>query len=183
MATARMNANPARFDSFTTQPRIDYASLTKGFSAPPLEARLRVWWFWHSGLASKESITRDLEAMKVQGIGGALVCDNGTKQGPVGPVFMSKEWQELFAHAIRESTRLGIEISLNIQSGAGDPGNPNITNDNGLKELVTSQTTVTGPGMVELKLPLPPANPVFYQELADLPRNDAARPGFMASPQ
>jgi hypothetical protein len=166
VATARTSAAPASFDSFITQPRIDYASLTQGFSAPPMEALLRVWWFWHSGLATKESITRDLEAMKANGIGGALVCDNGTKHGPVGPVFMSKEWQELFAHAIRESTRLGIEISLNIQSGAGDPGNPKIANDNGLKKLVTSQTTVSGPGMVELKLPMPPANPIFYQDVA-----------------
>ncbi|MCU0779461.1 MAG: hypothetical protein MUF86_17605, partial [Akkermansiaceae bacterium] len=38
--------------------------------------------------------------------------------------------------------------------------------DNGLKKLVTAQTTVTGPGMVELKLPLPPANPIFYEDIA-----------------
>jgi hypothetical protein len=165
-ATARSEDEQTLFDSFATRPQIDYVALKHGFSIPPTDARLRVWWFWHSGLATRESITRDLEAMKDHGIGGALVCDNGTKQGPVGPVFMSKEWQDLFAHAIRESTRLGIEISLNIQSGAGDPGNPNIANDNGLKKLVTAQTTVTGPGTVELKLPLPPANPIFYEDIA-----------------
>jgi hypothetical protein len=162
----RAEPGPTFLDGFNTLATIDHAALTQGFAAPPLDARLRVWWFWHSGLATRDSITRDLEAMKANGIGGALICDNGTKHGPVGPVFMSREWQDLFAHAIRESTRLGIEISLNIQSGAGDPGNPNIANDNGLKKLVTAESTVSGPGKVEMELPMPPADPVFYQDIA-----------------
>jgi hypothetical protein len=96
VATARTNAGPAFFDGFATRPLIDYEALRNGFAAPPMDARLRVWWFRHSGLATRESITRDLEAMKANGIGGALLCDNGTKQGPVGPVFMGKEWKQLF---------------------------------------------------------------------------------------
>jgi hypothetical protein len=161
-----LEADQALFDSFTTRPHIDYEALARGFDAPPQEARMRVWWFWHAGLATRESINRDLEAMKANGIGGAILCDNGTHHGPQGPVFMSQEWQELFAHVIRESTRVGIEISLNIQSGAGDPGNPNIAYDNGLKKIISAETTLTGPGKVELKLPMPEANKIFYKNIA-----------------
>ena len=104
--------------------------------------------------------------MQANGIAGALVADNGADDLPQGPVFMSEAWQELWAHVIRESTRLGIEISLNIQSGAGDPGNPNIANNNGLKKIVHAQTTVSGPGRVERQLPMPPASDIFYQDVA-----------------
>ena len=153
-------------DDFNTKPLIDYASLREGFSNVPKHAQMRVWWFWHAGQATKQSITQDLEAMKANGIAGALVCDNGSDKTPQGPVFMSEEWQELWAHVIRESTRLGIEISLNIQSGAGDPGNPNIANDNGMKKVVHATTTVSGPGQVEMKLPMPKASGIFYEDVA-----------------
>jgi hypothetical protein len=153
-------------DMFATQPEIDYASLKKGFSDVPHHAKMRVWWFWHEGQATKKSITQDLEAMKVNGIGGAILCDNGERHTTPGAVFMSDEWQELFAHVIRESTRLGIEISLNIQSGCGDPGNPNIANDNGLKKILFSEAVVSGPKKIEMKLPLPPTNKIFYQDIA-----------------
>jgi hypothetical protein len=151
---------------FATQPEIDYQSLKKGFSNVPHQAKMRTWWFWHEGQATKRSITQDLEAMKTNGIGGAILCDNGAGYTTPGPVFMSDEWKDLFAHVIKESTRLGIEISLNIQSGCGDPGNPNIANDNGLKKITFSETAVTGPQKIEMKLLQPPANRIFYQDIA-----------------
>ncbi len=151
---------------YATQPVIDYPALLSGFGDIPRKALMRAWWFWHAGLATRQSITSDLEAMKTNGIGGAILCDNGTKSGPQGPVFMSDAWKDLFAHAIREADRVGLEISLNIQSGCGDPGNPHIANDNGLKKLVFAETSVSGPGQVELQLPMPPADAIFYQDVA-----------------
>jgi len=49
-----LEADQALFDSFTTRPHIDYEALARGFDAPPQEARMRVWWFWHAGLATRE---------------------------------------------------------------------------------------------------------------------------------
>lgn len=163
---AQAGSDSARFREFTTRPEIDYAALAQGFADPPREARLRAWWFWHAGMATKPSITRDLEAMQANGIGGVILCDNGSDTSPQGPVFMSGAWQDLFAHVIRESTRLGLEVSLNIQSGCGDPGNPNIANENGLKKIVSATTNISGPGRVERPLPMPPANSIFYQDIA-----------------
>lgn len=151
---------------FSTKPVIEYEALVEGFRDIPHEARMRAWWFWHAGQATKQSITQDLEAMKANGIGGAILCDNGSKSTPSGPVFMSEAWLDLFAHVIREGTRLGIEISANMQSGCGDPGNPRIAADNGLKKIVTAETTTSGPGKVALKLPMPPASNIFYEDIA-----------------
>lgn len=149
---------------FETRPDIKYNTLKAGFYNVPQEAKMRVWWFWMNGIATKKSITQDLEAMKANGIAGAILCDNGADYAPLGPTFMSEEWKENFAHAIREADRLGIEISLNIQSGCGDPGNPDIENDNGLKKITWSEMQVSGPKNVTFDLPMPP-NQIFYKDI------------------
>jgi hypothetical protein len=118
-----------------------------------------------NGTATKESITQDLEAMKANAIAGAILIDNGGDYAPVGPTFMSREWLELYAHAIREADRLGLEISINIQSGAGDPGNPNIADDNGLKRVTYSEKRISGPGKVAMELPAP-SHEIFYEDIA-----------------
>ena len=98
-------------------------SLESGWANPPREARLRAYWWWLNGCVTKEAITRDLEEMKAKGFGGALICDadgssqDGNDRAPHGPTFLSPEWRELYQHALREADRLGLEMSLNIQSG------------------------------------------------------------------
>ena len=162
-----INCNQKHYEStyFETRPNIDYQKLKQGFNNVPQEAKMRVWWFWMSGIATKESITQDLEAMKANGIAGAILIDNGGDYSPPGVVFMSNEWKENFGHAIKEAHRLGLEISLNIQSGAGDPGNPNIKENNGLKKVTWSEQQVIGPKKIEIELPTPP-NKIFYKDIA-----------------
>jgi hypothetical protein len=142
----------------------NYKVLRNNFLSPPLEAKMRVFWIWQNGVATKKSITEDLEAMKANGIGGAILCDNGA-DGVRGAVFMSDAWKELFAHVIKEATRLGLEISLNIQSGMGDPGNPNITPENSFKHIVYSETPVRGGKYIEASLPSPPVV-LYYKDIA-----------------
>lgn len=149
---------------FDTQPDINYQNLKEGFYNVPQEAKMRTWWFWMSGIATKKSITQDLEAMKANGIAGAILIDNGGDYSPPGVVFMSDTWKENFAHAVKEADRLGIEISLNIQSGAGDPGNPNIEDDNGLKKITWSEQQVKGPKRIDIDLEMPP-NQIFYKDI------------------
>ena len=149
----------------TPQTTIQYDKLENEFKDVPGEYKLRNFWFWLKGVATKESITRDLEAMKANGFGGTLIGDNGAPIGPTGPTFMSSEWLELFAHAVKEADRLGIELSINIQSGFGDPGNPDIQPDNGMKKIVFSEINVTGPGKIQEKLPLPPSE-IYYKDIA-----------------
>ena len=108
----------------------DEAALETGFRNPPPTARLHAYWWWLNGNVTKEAITRDLEAMKEKGFGGALIMDaggaeqDGNRQVPHGPDFASPQWRELYRHALREAARLKLELALNIQSGwnLGGPG-------------------------------------------------------------
>jgi len=169
-----------------TSPVVDYTKLTKDFVTPPNESRLRCYWWWLNSMATKESITRDLEQMKSHGYGGASIVDAGSSQYDVakktaaGPVFMSPEWMELYKHAIKEAQRLGIELSINTQSG-WNPGGPTITPELALKKIVYTETKVQGGKKIQINLPQP-ATKLLYQDIivqafkqpADAPLKDKA---------
>jgi hypothetical protein len=59
-----------------------FAEVENQFVNPPITARPWVYWWW-MGRMSRESITRDLEALKVSGIGWMLLfhCDDGLLPG------------------------------------------------------------------------------------------------------
>jgi hypothetical protein len=141
--------------------------LEEGWKNPPRIAKTRVWWWWLNGNTDKETITRDLEAMKANGIGGANIIDAGgdSQQGnrpvPHGPDFGSPAWRELFRHALAEAERLDLEMGFNIQSG-WNLGGPSVTISESSKRVTFSQITVNGGLMVETKLPQPAMTGGFY---------------------
>ena len=151
-------------------------ALEAGFAAPPPEARLRAFWWWLNGNVTRASITRDLEGMKAKGFGGAILFDaggakqaymGGNDQVPAGPVFLSPSWRELFRHALAEAARLGLELSVNIQSG-WNLGGPMVTVEDASKKLTWAEVEAAGPGPVKIALPLPPANDGFYRDVCVL---------------
>jgi hypothetical protein len=123
--------------------------LEEGWANPPRLAQTRVWWWWLNSDNDKETITRDLEAMKANGIGGANLIDaggddqRGNRRVPHGPDFASKEWRELFIHAMAEADRLGLEMGFNIQSG-WNLGGPTVTVEESSKRVTFSKTSVRG---------------------------------------
>ncbi|HOI48183.1 MAG TPA: glycosyl hydrolase [Prolixibacteraceae bacterium] len=143
-----------------TNTNISNSELKAAFANPPDEARLRCYWWWLNSMATQESITRDLEEMKDKGYGGASVVDAGSSNYQVarktvaGPVFMSPEWMELYKHAVKEAERLGIELSVNVQSG-WNPGAPSITPEFAMKKVVWSEVDVTGGKLIRTELPQP----------------------------
>src|SRR5659263_229851 len=74
--------------SLQTNRSIKFSQLENGFQNPPAESRLRCYWWWLNSMATKESITRDLEEMKSNGYGGASFFDAGGSATKAGPVFM-----------------------------------------------------------------------------------------------
>ena len=96
--------------------------LAKGFANPPIDARLRAYWWWLNGNVTREAITRDLEEMKAKGFSGAVLVDadgasqDGNDRVPHGPTFFTPEWRELYKHTLHEADRLGLEISLKALS-------------------------------------------------------------------
>jgi hypothetical protein len=146
-------------------------TLEDGWQNPPNEARLRAYWWWLNGNVTKASITHDLEQMKAKGFGGAVLFDaNGASQDgngtvPHGPTFFSPEWRELYKHTLREADRLGLEISLNIQSG-WNLGGPVVTKEDAAKKYVWSEIKISGGTNLEVKLPPPKSRENFYRDIA-----------------
>jgi hypothetical protein len=144
---------------FTTTD-VSSAQLKTGFANTPNESRLRCYWWWLNSMATKESITHDLEEMKDKGYGGASIVDAGSSNYQVarktaaGPVFMSPAWMELYKHAVKEAERLGIELSVNVQSG-WNPGAPSITPEMAMKKIVWSEVDVKGGKQISIELPQP----------------------------
>lgn len=140
--------------------RADEITLEAGFAEPPMEARTRAYWWWLNGNVTEQSITRDLVEMKAKGFGGALICDagsaeqRGNAQVPHGPTFATLEWRALYRHTLREAARLGLELSLSIQSG-WNLGGPMVKAEDAAKKLVWSETAVTGPAQFAAKLDEP----------------------------
>lgn len=151
----------------------DNRSFEEGFINPPQSAGIRCFWWWLNSNVTKEAITRDLEEMKAKGFSGALIFDagganqRGNKQVPAGPTFATPQWRELFKHAVREADRLGLELSLSIQSG-WNLGGPNVTPEMAAKMLTWSETQVEGPASFNRKLPEPQKRAGFYKDIAVL---------------
>lgn len=151
-----------------TSNNINYQYLQNGFVSPPEESKLRCYWWWLNSMSTKASITRDLEQMKLNGYGGASIVDAGsnyvlTNKSQAGPVFMSAPWMELYKHAVKEAERIGIELSVNIQSG-WNPGGPTITPELAMKKIVFTETNIQGGIEIQIKLPQPEAK-LFYQDI------------------
>jgi hypothetical protein len=143
--------------------------LDDAWNNPPLESRLRAYWWWLNGNVTKESITRDLEGMKAKGFAGAVLIDadgssqEGNVETPHGPDFFSPAWRELYKYTLREANRLGLEISLNIQSG-WNLGGPVVKPDDAAKKYVWSETNIIGGQRIEVTLPKPPLREHFYRD-------------------
>lgn len=154
-------------------PAPSLAELRRDFANPPASARLRCYWWWLNGNTDKETITRDLEEMKAKGFGGAILVDaNGAAQEgnspvPAGPMFTSPAWVELYKHALREADRLGLEITLNINSG-WNLGGPRVKPEDASKVLTFSRTDIQGGSPVSVRVEAPPSVNGFYRDIAVL---------------
>lgn len=149
--------------------------LAAGFDQPPPEARPRTFWFWMNGNVTADGITRDLEAMKQAGVGGFFAYDGSTYL-PAGPAaYLQPHWRSLMTHAIREADRLGLDAGMQNGPGWSSSGGPWITPERSMQQLVWTETTVQGGGLVEVDLARPHANRDYYADAVVLAF--PARPG------
>lgn len=130
------------------------------------------------GNLTREGITADFEAMKQAGIGGMILMevDAGIPKGPVG--FMSPQWQELFAHAVREAERLGLQMTLNAGPGWTGSGGPWVKPEQSMQHLVASRVQVSGPSQFAGVLPLPARRPAFFGDAGLPPELERTRNDF-----
>ncbi|WP_442481928.1 glycosyl hydrolase [Aeoliella sp. SH292] len=136
-------------------------------------SRVHCWWWWLNGNVTKEAITRDLEAMKAKGMGGANIIDaahasqNENRKPPHGPDFASPAWCEMFVHALREAERLDLELGFNIQSG-WNLGGPSVTPHHAAKEITWSKIVVEGGKLLQMELPQPETRNDYYCDISVL---------------
>jgi hypothetical protein len=145
----------------------DTRSLRESFITPPDSAKPRVYWWWLYNRIDKDGITRDLEEFRMKGISGVNLICTGGYAGPAalpGVPFLSKEWRELFRHAVSEAKRLNIEIGFNMAGGWTMMG-PWVTPDNAMKKVVFSELILSGPKKYSGKLPQPVIVDDYYRDI------------------
>lgn len=172
-------------------------TLEEGFANPPASAHPYVWWHWMGANFSKEGITKDLEAMKAEGIGGATIFNissavqeshKPTENNPWPErTYRSSAYWDALKWAAEEASRLGLELGLHNTAGYSTTGGPWIDESRSMKHIVMSRTIVRG-GTNRLQLPRPALKPYtgwggtnrtpsIYQDIAVL-----ACPGDSAQP-
>jgi hypothetical protein len=141
-----------------------------GFKTPPSSAKVHTWWHWMSGNITKYGITRDLEAMKQQGITQATILNAGgfvsCKLDVPNIKFNSPEWFEMFQFALKEANRLGLTIGVHNCDGWSTSGGPWILPEMSMKTYVWSKTYLNGGKKVDIQLEQPPTKNNYYQDYA-----------------
>ena len=143
------------------------------FLDPPLEHRPRVWWHWMNGNIDAEGLLADLAWMSKVGIGGVQIFEGGMGAAQVVAdrvVYRSDTWFELFALAVKEADRLGIEVSVASSAGWSVMGAPWVKPADAMKKLVWSETQVEG-GQTKLDLNPLPSNEGSFQDAPRWGRN------------
>ncbi len=166
------------------------ADLEADFRSPPVAARPYVWWHWMGPNFTTEGITRDLEAMKASGIGGATIFNitSGVQESaaPIADnpwpeqIYRGDAYWAAIAHAAREAGRLGLEVGLHNTVGYSTTGGPWITQERAMQRVVWSELAVTGGTSATWVLPQPASAPyrgwgggikepiAFYRDIAVL---------------
>ncbi len=148
------------------------SDLKKSFISPPDSSRPHVLWQWMGGMVSREGITKDLEAMAAQGIGGTMIMVMSDQQ-PWPYVFsyrdylgkvkvLSNEWFDMVNFAIGESDRLGLEVRIFMCTGWSHTGGPWVPAEKSLKRLSFSKTSVKGPATFNAVLEKAPIQSPHY---------------------
>ncbi len=137
----------------------------ESFRNPPVSARPYVWWHWMGSNFSKVGITKDLEAMKAEGIGGATIFNlSSAVQESHAPTlnnpwpdqtYRSPAYWEAIRFAAAEAQRLGLEIGLHNTVGYSTTGGPWIDEERSMQHLVWSDTIVAGGTEINLQLKVP----------------------------
>ena len=134
------------------------ADLAADFANPPEATKPRCYWYWFDDHVSQAGITRDLEAMKRVGIGGAYIGIIGGaigKRTELNPAPLTEPWWDNLAHAVREGTRLGVDIGLFNCPGWSQSGGPWVKPHQSMRYLVQEEIRLQGPQRFTGQPPVP----------------------------
>jgi hypothetical protein len=139
------------------------------FNNPPDAAKPGVLWMWMGSNISKSGITRDLEALKKAGFSRTTMfslADVTTPwAGEIGKsptpeiIAWTEPWWKMVRHAAEESKRLGMDFGMFNGPGYEASGGPWITPELSMQEISWSADTVSGNGLIRMKLKRPQVDP------------------------
>ena len=154
------------------------ADLAQAFTAPPEAARPYVLWMWMGCNISRLGITRDLEAMKEAGIGGATIFSLADTLIPWAGVIeksptpeivtWTEPWWAMVHHAASECRRLGLELILHNCAGYESSGGTWITPELAMQEVIWSARQVTGGASLVLTLNKAAVDPHPHSQFPEL---------------
>lgn len=138
------------------------------FTNATLDNKVHTWWHWINGNITKSGITKDLIAMKKQGITQATILNVGGFINPNLNVpnikFGSNEWYEMLKYAFKEAQKLGITIGIHNCDGWSTSGGPWIKPEESMKKLVWSKKIITSKGKITTKIPQPQSHNNYYED-------------------
>ena len=106
--------------------QIDYDYLKSNFQQPDRTYGVNCWWWRLNGNVTKEAITKDLEAMRQSGIGGATILqvNSGFQFGNYteGVSYYNEKWWSFVEFAVAEAKRLGLELGIHNCPGYSASG-------------------------------------------------------------
>ena len=159
------------------------------FMNPPESVSIYAWWHWLDNAITKEGITRDLEAMKQQGIAGATILNIGLfgerDMGVPQVIFGTDQWYDMFKWAIQEANRVGITIGAHNCDGWSTSGGPWITPEMSMKQFIWSKTYIDGGHPVAVLLAKPTGFNDYYKDAAVIayPAKDSPNSYQLSKPQ
>lgn len=114
---------------------------------------------------TREGLTRDLEAMKEQGLGGVVFFYGWVFRDPDGSGHWQNEpgWWDTMGFAIREARRVGLQVML-FNSPIWNSGGPWVKPADAMKEFSWSRVEVEGPKHISMALPPLPQREGFSRD-------------------
>lgn len=136
------------------------------------QAKPWVFWYFMHASYSKEGIAADLKAMAENNIAGAYLAPIKGKTNP--PLFepptesLTPEWWDMFKYIVSEAKKYGLKIALLPNDGFATAGGPWVTPEKSMQKVVHADTLVNSHGeeLQHLKLPQPPTEQGYYQDIA-----------------
>lgn len=132
-----------------------FETIKSGFVTPKDDNTLWCYWYWIGDDISKEGITKDLEAMKKAGIGGAFIGNINPEEKDGKVPMLSEEWWDHMVYAVNEGNRIGVDIGVFNCPGWSQSGGPWVKPEMAMRHIIYSETKVIGGKKIDLQLVKP----------------------------
>jgi hypothetical protein len=118
--------------------------MRRSFQEPPMDCRPHTRWWWMGNALTNDDITWQLEQMRAQGIGGVEQITMQPVYERGNHPYLSPEYFDLLAHAVREAKLRHMEFSVNFGGPGWIWGGDWVPKENRCKNLLASSIDLEG---------------------------------------